>query len=325
MDSVVAINTDIDNAEIGSEVTLPPGPIDVTAEDGLRFFGKNRIRLKANPLGTTLFRTDGGPVLSFLNSTRCRASDLVLQPGAGGIGVDLQWDGGSNFNTNQNVLDNLEIAGGRLAVRNGDGTANSVSETSVAGGQYSGQTEATFLLDSGNGQNFTVDGTYTIGSPWMMKCLQGSFRLRNMTSVVHAEGVIEFVNLLTASTVDACYCEQTPRFLLTGGPSGVAFPFTIRGSSLYTGTVAGHETEAIRYLQGGPLLIEGSMIGGRHFPSYVTVGGFGATPAAVKHCSFWDMTGPRLARGPCSIENCTISSSTDAWPPKPYSAPVWFK
>lgn len=317
-----SINDAIENAAEGSQVTLPPGWIDATAEDGIRVKAKVAVRLVPHPGGTILYRTDGGSVLRILNSTLCSVSDLKIQPGPGGVGVDLQWDGGDGFNTNQITLIDLRIGGGKIGVRIGDGGTRSVSETTMVRGCYSGQSETSILLNTMNGQNTVVDGVYTTASPWAFRCLQGSFHLKNMKSVTHSQGVVYFANLSSASSIEGGYCEGTPRFLLTGGPSGVAFAFSIHGTGIYVGGAApGKPAEAIRYTQGGPLTVEGCDIGTRSWPAFVSVGGLGSTPATVRGCSFWDVPdGVRSANGTSkpAVEGCTISSSTDAWPPKPY-------
>ncbi len=323
MDSEHAINLAIQNAADGATVTLPPGPIDVTAYDGLRIRGKHSVRLVPHPDGTTLLRTDGGSVLSILNSTLCKASDITIQVGPGGVGVDLQWDG-NTYNTNQNKLVDLQIRKGRIGVRIGDGSSNSVSENKIIGGQFNEQSETCVLINSGNGQNTLLDGLYTIGSPWALRCPNGSFHARNMVSLVHFEGVVWMANLQTDSSMDGCYTEQSPRFLDTGGPSWNAFAFTIRSCFMNCTNKDGTPAEAVRYRLGGPLLIDGSAVGTNGGPAYMTVGGAGVTPAAARYCRFWDLDKPKLLRGVWHVENCNISFSNSTKPPMPWSAPMMF-
>lgn len=324
MDSEHAINLAIESASSGATVTLPPGPIDFTAEDGLRLTGRNAVFPLPHPDGTVLNRTDGGAVVSIRNSTLCEVSNLELNPGPGGIGVDLQWDGGIAYNTNQNVISRLRIRGGRFAVRIGDGSANSVSENTVLGGQFSNQSEAAVLIDSGNGQNTVVDRLYTIGSPWAVRCPNGSFHIRDMRSLVHSEGVVWMANLQTDSSMNGCYTEKSPRFLDTGGPSATSFAFTVRSCFMNVSNADGTPAEAVRYRLGGPLLVEGCGVGTNTAPAYMTVGGLGVTPAAAKYCRFWDADKVKPLRGQWSVENCTLSKSGSAAPPKSWSAPVMF-
>lgn len=324
MKPLLLLQKQINNATSFCTVTLPPGTLDVAelGRDGIVVDGKEWIVLKGHENGTVVTNSiPGGSVLTIRNSAMCRVvGPFGIDAPVGGVGLILEWDGKSNYNTLGNKISDLRVRGGRYGIQIGTGYAHSTSENRIVDCQISNQAEACICVDAGNGQNNWLIGGYTIGTPVGILVKKGVIHTAMGTcSVIHSDCVIKYENTpLTASSFHGHYAEQTPKFIDIPGPTGQRAPMVLVGCQLYCGTeVWGKTTDVIVNRGIGPLAIVGCEVGIKGFPNRIVVDAGAHSPVAVIGTAFWDNRMGNFSSdsqtGGFNIQSCVNMYSDDTW------------
>jgi len=320
----------INDAQDGDTIVMPTGFFDVgmLGPDGLVIQGRSHVKLLPSQSGRTVLTstTNGGNVVTIRNSRFCCLRDTLIEVPTGGIGVKMDWDGLSNYNTISNFVTNCRIRSGLYGVKIGDGYGQSTSENRVIACEFSNQTHSGVYLDTGNGQNTVIADSYFTDQPYGVYVAQGSiFCHRNTTtaqsiSAYHLDNVAQ-----TPCTIDSGYMEGPSSFITSGGPTSRGCTLNVINAQIYTTGAAPH-IDAIVWKNTGPLNIIGGEI--RSAPGQTTaikVEAGSWCPVNVYGLSIWDheldLFVSNSGTGGFNIVNCLrqfVSGAT----PVPFSRPM---